>query len=857
MTAAAFALLPLFTLPALAQITTYAALQTAINGGGAVTLTQDLSGSTQLTIPADITLDLNGFSLTIDLPDLTGRNANGIKIATGVTLTIMDSNSGINELNIRNRSMNSSNGNGAAINTSDGTLVIQSGTVTATGGVGGAGIGGGSTGSGGTITITGGNVTANGGFIGAGIGGGYDGSGGNITITGGEVTANGGNSGAGIGGGNGAGGNITITGGEVTANGGTGSAGIGGGSYGAGGNTVITGGTVTATGGNSGSGNVGGGAGIGGGTVYDNTVPSGASGSITIAGTAVVTATGGTGIISGEGGGGGAGIGSGGSGTGIASPFTPGTAGAAGDTANPIIIEGTAIVNSTGGAGRGGRNGANIGQGGGASASSDITPGTTVTRHNITATAGAGGSITPSGNVQVVDKANQVFTVTANAGYVISTVTGQTVTNSRQFLFVIPAVTSDQNIAAAFAAKAVSVAAQSGALTFGTAGSATFAVTTTNIADGTYPASLGGAPADVAADNVTVSGGAATLTVRTSATTPAGTHSLTLTMDGTTSSSFDLRIDPAPITTAAITVTSPNTGATPDTSAGGTGNFTVGAVTWSPADSPFQGSTAYTASVTLTANTNDTFTGLTTATINGQNATVTNNTGATVTLSHTFAATGAKTVTGITITNQPTNLSYTHGDSLSLAGLVVNIIYNDGTNEDVPFASFEMHNISASPANSAALVHATHNGQPVVVSIGAYSANTNPLTVNATVSSTPQNFTATAGDGQVMLSWAAPASDGGSAITRYEVSSDGGGSWVAASSDTGHTFTSLTNRVLYTFAVRAVNGAGAGLTATATATPVALSSGNLASIPVLHPAGLVLLVLMLAGLAVRRRHQTS
>jgi hypothetical protein len=105
--------------------------------------------------------------------------------------------------------------------------------------------------------------------------------------------------------------------------------------------------------------------------------------------------------------------------------------------------------------------------------------------------------------------------------------------------------------------------------------------------------------------------------------------------------------EPDAITDVAITVTAPVTGATPDTTATGTGDFTIGAVTWVPASSPFQGETAYTARVTLTANTGHTFTGLTTATINGFPATVTNNTGATVTLSYMFPATTAL-VTGIT-----------------------------------------------------------------------------------------------------------------------------------------------------------------------------------------------------------------
>ena len=78
----------------------------------------------------------------------------------------------------------------------------------------------------GTITINGGNITATGGSGrngGAGIGGAYRGAGGTITINGGVVVATGNSGGSGIGGGDakgggvGAGGTVTITGGHVTA----------------------------------------------------------------------------------------------------------------------------------------------------------------------------------------------------------------------------------------------------------------------------------------------------------------------------------------------------------------------------------------------------------------------------------------------------------------------------------------------------------------------------------------------------------------------------------------------------------------------------------------------------------------
>ena len=178
-------------------------------------------------------------------------------------------------------------------NTSTGTLTLKddnqkddnqkAGSLTATGGDYGAGIGGGYKGNGKNITIKGGTVNATGGDNGgAGIGGGDYGSGEDITITGGTVNAAGGLDGAGIGGGwKGSGKNITIKGGTVNAAGGNGGSGIGGGDYGSGEDITIKGGTVNAAGGY-------GGAGIGGG--YE-----GSGSNVTVSGAAQVTAVAGKG----------------------------------------------------------------------------------------------------------------------------------------------------------------------------------------------------------------------------------------------------------------------------------------------------------------------------------------------------------------------------------------------------------------------------------------------------------------------------------------------------------------------------------------------------------------------------------
>ena len=314
----------------------------------------------------------------------------GLEKTSAGTLTLKDNKeAGSGSLNAEGGALSAGIGgsyNDYSANNGTKNIIITGSTVTATGGDGGAGIGGGNGGAAENITITGSTVTATGGgsvlgFGGAGIGGGGDGrnsdsNGKNITITGSTVTAKGGNGSAGIGGGvAGIGEAITITGSTVTATGGIGAAGIGGGIGGSGKAITITGGRVTATG-NSG------GAGIGGGERCDGE-------NITITGS-TVTATGDRG---GAGIGGGAGESNRGNG-------------------NNITITGstvTAISNGCGQRGNGG--GAGIGGGCNRNGSHITINGGTVTAEGGDHGAGIGGGAKGSGSNVTVSGAAQVTAI--------------------------------------------------------------------------------------------------------------------------------------------------------------------------------------------------------------------------------------------------------------------------------------------------------------------------------------------------------------------------------------------------------------------------------------------------------------
>ena len=194
-----------------------------------------------VTNACDVTLD----SLSLDNSSVANRP--GFKVVDGadVALTLV----GENVLKGGNDAAGLSVTNGTSV------TIGGDGSLAATGGGYGAGIGGGKDEAVGSVNIVGGTVTAVGGDRAAGIGGGLGGTGCAIAICGGYVTATGGSYGAAIGSGDqrsqytATGDSIAISGGVIRVAAPAQAAGIGASDYGSCGAVTISGGTILSTGG--------------------------------------------------------------------------------------------------------------------------------------------------------------------------------------------------------------------------------------------------------------------------------------------------------------------------------------------------------------------------------------------------------------------------------------------------------------------------------------------------------------------------------------------------------------------------------------------------------------------------------
>ena len=133
------------------------------------------------------------------------------------------------------------------------------------------------------------------------------------------------------------------------------------------------------------------------------------------------------------------------------------------------------------------------------------------------------------------------------------------------------------------------------------------------------------------------------------------------------------------------------------------------------------------------------------------------------------------------------------------------------------------------------------------VGTGTFSSNSSEVTPQ-TVPGQPTGLSGNPGNGQAILTWEAPADNGGRNITTYKVeySTNGGNSWTdyphPNSNSTSLVVTGLNNGTAYNFRVAATNSVGTGTYSSASTTvnlvaPLSLTFGNRPIAVIGEPAG--------------------
>ena len=216
--------------------------------------------------------------------------------------------------------------------------------------------------------------------------------------------------------------------------------------------------------------------------------------------------------------------------------------------------------------------------------------------------------------------------------------------------------------------------------------------------------------------------------------------------------SANVTIPKAPITSVSAKVTAPVKGVALDTTVdlGGTTAYT-GTVDWykgnTATGTAVTGSAAanqvYTAKITLTAKTGESFANSLNNTTTTEGYKVVRTDATHLTLTKTFPATAEKTLTGITIKTCP-HTTYTAGEQFNKVGMVITAQYDDGSTKDVQPTHFQFTPVDPLTVNNKEVTISYTEGNVIKTAKQSITVNPKALTANMVQSIASQPYTGSA-----------------------------------------------------------------------------------------------------------------
>ena len=474
------------------------------------------------------------------------------------------------------------------------------------------------------------------------------------------------------------------------------------------------------------------------------------------------------------------------------------------------------------------------GTGAASSASNSVTPYTTPGAPTaVNATAGSS-QATVSWNAPASNGGSAItsYTVTSSpGGFTATTANGSTTTATvtgltpgTAYTFTVVATNAGGAGTASSASNSVTPYTTPGAPTgvTATAGSSQASVSWT------APASNGGNV--ISSYTVTSSPGGFTATTANGSTTTATVTGLT----PGTAYTFTVRATNAGgAGTASVASNSVTPYTTPGAPTGvtATAGSSQASVSWTaPASNGFSAITSY----TVTSNPG----GFTATTANGTTTTATV-TGLTPGTAYTFtvaatniggtgtASSASNSVTPYTTPGAPTGVTATAGSSQATVSWTAPASNGFSAIATYILTSSPSSGVNVVSGTSTTVTGLTPGTEYTFTARATNAAGTGPISSPSnsvtpyTTPDAPTAVVATGGIGQASISWAAPVSDGYSAITQYTVTASPGGQ-TTTSATTSVTMTGLTVGTAYTFTVTATNLAGTSTASTASAavTPI-------------------------------------